>query len=61
MMNYLLTFGLMITLLSAQAQAPQALYPGEIPNYIAGPNVESSATTGGILRISNVLSPRSLQ
>lgn len=57
MMKYLLTFGLMITLLSAQAQAPQALYPGEIPNYIAGSNLESSATTGGILRISNVTNP----
>ncbi|MHA8091670.1 alpha/beta hydrolase [Aquirufa regiilacus] len=57
MMKYLLTFGLMITLLSAQAQAPQALYPGEIPNYIDGSNVESSAITGGILRISNVTNP----
>jgi acetyl esterase/lipase len=57
MMKYILTFGLMMTLLSAQAQVPQALYPGEIPNYIAGPNRESSTTTGGILRISNVTNP----
>jgi acetyl esterase/lipase len=56
-MKYILTFGLMMTLLSAQAQVPQNLYPGEIPNYIAGPNQESSATTGGILRISNVSNP----
>jgi acetyl esterase/lipase len=57
MMKYILTFGLMMTLLSAQAQVPQNLYPGEIPNYIEGPNLESSATTGGILRISNVTNP----
>jgi acetyl esterase/lipase len=56
-MKYLLTIGLMMTLISAQAQVPQPLYPGEIPNYIAGPNMESSAITGGILRISNVTDP----
>ena len=56
-MKYLLTIGLMMTLISAQAQSPQALYPGEIPNYIAGPNTESAAITGGILRISNVTDP----
>lgn len=56
-MKYILTFGLMMTLLSAQAQVPQNLYPGEIPNYIEGPNLESSAVTGGILRISNVTNP----
>lgn len=47
----------MMTLLSAQAQVPQALYAGKIPNYIAGSNVESSVITGGILRISNVTNP----
>jgi len=56
-MKYLLTIGLMMTLISAQAQVPQALYPGEIPNYISGPNKESSMITGGILRISNVSDP----
>lgn len=56
-MKFLLTIGLMMTLISAQAQSPQALYPGEIPNYIAGPNTESAAITGGILRISNVSDP----
>lgn len=56
-MKYLLTIGLMMTLISAQAQVPQPLYSGEIPNYIAGPNMESSAITGGILRISNVTDP----
>ena len=56
-MKYLLMIGLMITLFSAQAQVPQALYPGAIPNYISGPNAESSTITGGILRISNVTDP----
>ncbi|MEY4986926.1 MAG: hypothetical protein RL567_705 [Bacteroidota bacterium] len=56
-MKYILTIGLMMTLLSAHAQVPQNLYPGEIPNYIEGTNLESSATTGGILRISNVTNP----
>lgn len=57
MMKYLLIFGFMMTILSAQAQVPQALYSSKIPNYIAGPNIESSAITGGILRISNVSDP----
>lgn len=46
-----------MSLISAQAQVAQALYTGEIPNYLAGPNKESSTTTGGILRISNVTDP----
>lgn len=57
MMKYILILVLMTTLFAAQAQVPQALYPGAIPNFIAGPNTESSAITGGILRISNVSEP----
>ena len=39
------------------AQGVQALYPGTIPNYIDGPNLQKSEVTGGIERISNVSVP----
>ncbi|MEK6547906.1 MAG: alpha/beta hydrolase, partial [Bacteroidota bacterium] len=56
-MKYILTIALMMTFQAIHAQVPQALYPGEIPNYIAGSNIENSAISGGILRISNVTDP----
>ena len=39
------------------AQGVQALYPGTIPNYIDGPNLQKSEVTGGIERKSNVSIP----
>jgi acetyl esterase/lipase len=41
----------------SNGQTVKALYPGQIPNFIAGPNLQSEAVTDGILRISQVSEP----
>jgi acetyl esterase/lipase len=51
-----LIFVLMGTTLIAQDFFP--LYPGQIPNYIPGPDSAKFVTTNGILRISNVSIPK---
>lgn len=41
----------------SHAQTVVPLYPGDVPNSKPGPDVEESATTDGILRISHVSHP----
>jgi acetyl esterase/lipase len=57
-MKNLILVALMFASISSYGQVSQALYPGEIPNFIAGANNQTEAVTGGILRISNVTEPR---
>lgn len=47
----------MATSILSNGQTAKALYPGQIPNFIAGPNLQNEAITDGILRISNVSEP----
>lgn len=47
----------MATSILSNGQTAKPLYPGQIPNFIAGPNLQREAVTGGILRISNVSEP----
>ena len=57
-MKNLILSVLMIASFSSNGQVSKPLYTGEIPNYIPGPNNQTEAVTGGILRISNVTEPR---
>lgn len=55
---YFLCFSIStIAMNQLHAQGVQALYPGMIPNYIDGPNLQKSEVTGGIERKSNVSIP----
>lgn len=52
---FFLSFLMSISLVRAQSVLP--LYPGEIPNSIAGANLENTTTTGGIMRVAKVSEP----
>lgn len=43
--------------IASNGQSAKSLYPKEIPNFIAGKNLQNQATTDGILRIANVTEP----
>lgn len=46
---YFLCFSIStIAMNQLHAQGVQALYPGMIPNYIDGPNLQKSEVTGGL-------------
>jgi acetyl esterase/lipase len=51
-----IAFTILFIMNTIQAQY-QPLYPKKIPNFIEAPDEESSATTGGIMRISKVSVP----
>jgi hypothetical protein len=53
----ILTLFAMSVSVSVNAQGDTPLYADKIPNYKEAPNLVSSATTDGIMRVSNVSIP----
>jgi acetyl esterase/lipase len=56
-MKYLILFSMTLASIVSNGQSAKSLYPKEIPNFIAGKNLQNEAITDGILRIANVTEP----